>query len=84
MRIIGSGRVIGCFSTRVNQLGEMTMQSQTIIAGKTRTALLSKGVELLSALLLGIVVLYGSGFVSTSVVHNAAHDMRHAIGFPCH
>lgn len=60
------------------------MQSQATVAGLTRATFLSKGLQLASALFLGIVVLYGSGFVQTSAVHNAAHDMRHATGFPCH
>lgn len=32
----------------------------------------------------GAVVLYGAGFTHTSAMHNAAHDTRHATGFPCH
>ncbi len=45
---------------------------------------ISKPLQLVSAMLLGIVILYGAGFVQTSVAHNAAHDMRHSQGFPCH
>ena len=44
----------------------------------------SKSLQLVSAMLLGIVILYGAGFVQTSAAHNAAHDMRHSQGFPCH
>ena len=44
----------------------------------------SKSLQLISAMLLGIVILYGAGFVQTSAAHNAAHDMRHSQGFPCH
>ena len=36
------------------------------------------------ALLLGLTVLYTVGFAQSAAVHNAAHDTRHAIGFPCH
>ena len=39
---------------------------------------------ILSALLLGVVVLAGAGFASVPALHNAAHDQRHSIGFPCH
>ena len=46
------------------------------------TALL--GAALLGAALLGGVILFGVGFSSMNVAHNAAHDMRHANGFPCH
>jgi cobalt transporter subunit CbtB len=38
----------------------------------------------LSALLFGSVLLYGVGLAQDSRLHNAAHDTRHAIGFPCH
>lgn len=60
------------------------MQSQATIAAGTRVHILSRGFQLVGAFLLGIVVLYGVGFVQTSAVHSAAHDMRHALGFPCH
>ncbi|HKI96901.1 MAG TPA: CbtB-domain containing protein [bacterium] len=36
------------------------------------------------AALLGLVLLYGVGLAQPAAVHNAAHDARHAIGFPCH
>ena len=39
---------------------------------------------ILSAFLLGVFVIAGAGFISVPAVHNAAHDQRHAIGFPCH
>jgi len=38
----------------------------------------------LAVLAFGLVVLYGVGFSNLSAAHNAAHDMRHANGFPCH
>lgn len=41
-------------------------------------------VPIVSALLLGVFVLAGAGFAATPAVHNAAHDQRHSIGFPCH
>ena len=36
------------------------------------------------AFLLGTVILYGVAFSAIPVLHNAAHDSRHAMGFPCH
>ena len=63
------------------------MQNQTSIA-TPRAAIFSatilKGLPLTTAFLLGIVILYGAGFVQTSAVHGAAHDTRHSQGFPCH
>lgn len=50
----------------------------------TRTASTSVLVQLGAALALGFVMLYAVGFSEASVVHNAAHDVRHANGRPCH
>ena len=36
------------------------------------------------ALFIGFVLVGGVGFASDTAVHNGAHDMRHALGFPCH
>jgi len=64
------------------------MQNQTTASSIERSSRVStkiaKPLQLVSAFLLGAVVLYATGFVSTSAVHNAAHDMRHSQGFPCH
>jgi len=40
--------------------------------------------QIFGAIILGGVLLYGVGFASMDVVHNAAHDARHAFAFPCH
>jgi len=36
------------------------------------------------ALALGFAVLYVVGFSATEEAHNAAHDYRHGMSFPCH
>jgi cobalt transporter subunit CbtB len=38
----------------------------------------------LLAILLGALLIYGVGFAAPDVIHNAAHDVRHAFSFPCH
>ena len=38
----------------------------------------------LLAVVLGAFILFGVGFFSLSVAHNAAHDTRHTMVFPCH
>lgn len=38
----------------------------------------------LLAALFGLVLIWGVGFAHPSAIHNAAHDARHAIAFPCH
>ena len=50
----------------------------------TVAATIAKPLQLAGAFFLGMVMLYGAGFVQTSVAHNAAHDARHSMGFPCH
>ena len=32
----------------------------------------------------GLLLVGGAGFAHSDYVHNAAHDVRHAVGFPCH
>lgn len=36
------------------------------------------------ALTLGFCLVYLSGFAYPESVHDAAHDSRHALSFPCH
>ena len=34
--------------------------------------------------LLGAFLILGVGFADSSNIHNAAHDTRHSVSFPCH
>ena len=36
------------------------------------------------AALLGAFLIWGVGLSPIAVLHNAAHDTRHSISFPCH
>src|SRR5262249_34919103 len=36
------------------------------------------------ALLLGLGLIFLTGFAYPEVIHNAAHDTRHGLSFPCH
>ena len=36
------------------------------------------------AVLFGGLILWGVGFAPIPVLHNAAHDTRHSMAFPCH
>lgn len=38
----------------------------------------------LAALVLGAFFVWGAGFAQAEMLHDTAHDMRHAFGFPCH
>lgn len=36
------------------------------------------------ALVLGGFLVFGAGFAHSNVLHDTAHDVRHANGLPCH
>ncbi len=36
------------------------------------------------AIALGVFILYGVGFAQPQILHDAAHDVRHAFALPCH
>jgi cobalt transporter subunit CbtB len=38
----------------------------------------------LTSMFFGVFVLYGVGLAQDARMHNAAHDTRHSLGFPCH
>ncbi|MBV1872709.1 MAG: CbtB-domain containing protein [Gammaproteobacteria bacterium] len=38
----------------------------------------------IAALAFGAVILFAVGFLPLSAAHNAAHDTRHTVAFPCH
>lgn len=40
--------------------------------------------QVLLAALLGAFIVVGVGFAHIDALHNAAHDVRHSNGFPCH
>jgi len=44
----------------------------------------SRAVPIFMAALLGIFIVGGVGFSHIEAVHNAAHDYRHSMAFPCH
>lgn len=37
-----------------------------------------------AALVIGVALIYTTGFAASTNVHNAAHDSRHGLAFPCH
>jgi len=54
--------------------------SQTIAVTASQSTL----AQTIGALGFGIVMLFAVGFAPMDVAHNAAHDTRHAMAFPCH
>ena len=56
------------------------MTTSTITRFASSTSILS----VLAAAVLGLALITVAGHVQASALHDAAHDMRHATGFPCH
>ena len=53
----------------------------------TKTRASEKTTTLLSVLgmaLLGLTIVFAAGHATSATLHDAAHDVRHATGFPCH
>lgn len=46
------------------------------LAERTKAAIL--------ALTIGVALIFLVGFAPTNAIHNAAHDTRHTLSFPCH
>lgn len=44
----------------------------------------SRFIQIVCAAFLGLFVIGGAGLSHIEAVHNAAHDVRHSLGFPCH
>ena len=56
----------------------MTTQTATIDRSD------SSAMGLAIAVLAGVLLLMASGIAQATVLHDAAHDQRHAMAFPCH
>jgi cobalt transporter subunit CbtB len=50
----------------------------------TATSVASRALQIGLAALLGTFLIAGTGFAHIEAVHNAAHDTRHSLAFPCH
>jgi cobalt transporter subunit CbtB len=57
------------------------MTSTVLVAGSSRADALKASVFALS---LGLALIFVVGFAYPSAIHNAAHDTRHSMSFPCH
>ena len=56
------------------------MNAMTTTAAKSASGLMS----VLFVALLGATILFVAGHAQSATLHDAAHDARHATGFPCH
>jgi cobalt transporter subunit CbtB len=57
----------------------MTVTTKTL----TKTAI-SPLAQVLMVAALGLGIMFVAGHAQSSTLHDAAHDVRHATGFPCH
>lgn len=65
------------------------MAEQTVSAAHDAQGLAAAGwraalAPSLAAAFLGLALVAAAGFAGPEAVHEAAHDARHALGFPCH
>lgn len=56
----------------------MTTQTATIARAETSTT------GIVAAVAAGLLLLFLSGYAQATILHDAAHDQRHAMAFPCH
>ena len=70
----GNANAVGCDGK------EMMMTAMTKSAAKSGSALLS----IAFVAMVGATMLFLAGHAQSATLHDAAHDMRHATGFPCH
>ena len=59
------------------------VQTDTLNGVNTQVSV-SKKSQILSAAILGFIIMIGVGLSPMEVAHNAAHDTRHSFAFPCH
>jgi cobalt transporter subunit CbtB len=55
--------------------------STAVIGSSERTGTL---IAATIAFAFGVGLVFTTGFSQPSTIHNAAHDTRHALSFPCH
>ena len=62
-------------------MAEVVQGNQRILE---RGARVVTAMPALVAAVLGVAVIYVAGFAGSHLIHNAAHDARHSLNFPCH
>ena len=66
------------------RMGDQDEHCSDQTSQRRRRADLSRAIPIFAAALLGIFIVGGVGFSHIEAVHNAAHDYRHSMAFPCH
>ncbi len=62
----------------------MRMDTASQSVQSVQSGVQSRFLPLGLAMLLGMFVVGFAGFANIDAVHNAGHDYRHSMGFPCH
>ncbi len=57
------------------------MNALTNSAAKSGTSSL---MQIVFVALIGATIVFAAGLAHSQTLHDAAHDMRHTTGFPCH
>ncbi|QWW72286.1 CbtB domain-containing protein [Rhizobium sp. WYJ-E13] len=60
------------------------MSSSGTVAQPTQISNTSRMRALFGAAILGFVMIGGVGFAGLPALHDATHDVRHVLSFPCH
>jgi cobalt transporter subunit CbtB len=60
------------------------MPTLVLNPSNTRRRAIPAVLQIAAAALLGLVMVYATGFSTSAIAHNAAHDGRHSHSFPCH
>lgn len=55
-----------------------------VIANQKSNIILPTSSQNIFSMVFGVIILFAVGFMPMDVAHNAAHDTRHAMAFPCH
>ena len=63
---------------------QMKSQAKTAISQAPIMSLSQRAAVAAIGGILGAFLLIGVGFANPEIIHNAAHDARHANAFPCH
>ena len=51
---------------------------------QSRTGISARLAAIALSAFIGLAIVTLAGHVQTAALHDAAHDSRHAMGFPCH
>lgn len=62
----------------------MKNEIKAIALTQTKSRVDADLVGIMGAVTLGLFLLFAAGFAQATVMHDTAHDTRHAMAFPCH